>query len=57
MKTCTVCGERFLGETISEWRADHEEFSLNPFICPDCYDNMWHMNLEDLFDQLMEDKK
>lgn len=54
MKKCTVCGDRFLGEEISEWRAEHEEFSLHPFICPDCWDRLHHKDLEDQFEELME---
>lgn len=53
MKTCTVCGDRFLGEEISEWRTDNEDFSLRPFICPDCYDRLRRKELEDQFDELM----
>ena len=55
MKTCTVCGDRFLGEEVSEWRSDHEQFSLHPFICPDCYDRLQRKDLEDQFEQLMEE--
>lgn len=55
MKTCTVCGDSFLGEEISEWRADNEDFSLRPFICPDCYDRLRRKDLEDQFDELMRE--
>lgn len=53
MKRCTVCGDSFLGEEISEWRSDHEPYSLNPFICPDCYDRLQRKDLEDQFEDLM----
>ncbi len=56
MRRCTVCGDRFLGEEISEWRADHEPYSLTPFICPDCYERkLGHKDLEDQFAELMEE--
>lgn len=56
MKKCTVCGDTFLNEEVSEWRADHEPYSLNPFICPDCYDRkQGHKDLEDQMEELMED--
>ena len=55
MKTCTVCGDRFLGEEISEWRTDNEDFSLRPFICPDGYDRLRRKDLEDQFDELMRE--
>ena len=54
MKVCSVCGDKFLGEEISEWRSEHEPFSMNPFICPDCYDNLQSKDLEDQFTELME---
>ena len=55
MKTCTVCGGSFLGEKISEWRTDNEDFSLRPFICPDCYDRLRRKDLEDQFAELMRE--
>lgn len=54
MKTCTVCGDQFLGEEVSEWRAEQEPFSLHPFICPDCYDRLNRKDLEDQFEELMK---
>lgn len=55
MQKCTKCGDKFTGEEISELRADHEEFSLHPFICPDCYDRLSRMDLEDQFKEAMAD--
>ena len=49
MQKCTKCGDRFTGEEISELRAEHEEFSQHPFICPDCYDRLNRKDLEDQF--------
>ena len=54
MKKCTVCGDKFLWEEISEWRSEHEQFSMSPFICPDCYDKLQRKDLEDQFDELMD---
>lgn len=53
MKICTVCGDRFLGEEVSEWRAEREQFSLHPFICPDCWDNLQHKDPEDQVKELL----
>ena len=54
MMTCTVCNERFMGEEVSEWRTEKEQFSMHPFICPDCYDNLQRKDLEDQFSVLMK---
>ena len=54
MQKCTICGDRVLGEEISEWRSEHEAFSLHPLICPDCYDRLNRKDLEDQFDELMK---
>ena len=53
MHKCTYCGDKYSGEAISEMRTEHEEFSLHPFICPDCYDRLNRKDLEDQFDELM----
>lgn len=55
MYKCTKCGERYLGEEVSEWRSEKEQFSLRPFICPDCYDRIQRMDLEDQLKDLMEE--
>ena len=57
MQKCTMCGDKISGEEISEWRAEHEEFSMHPLICPDCWDNLQHKDLEDQFEELMEVKR
>ena len=54
MQECTICGDRVLGEEISEWRSEHEAFSLHPLICPDCYDRLNRKDLDDQFDELMK---
>jgi len=57
MKRCMVCGDKFTGEEISEWWADHEDFQAHPLICPDCYDRTRkHKDLEDLFNDLMKEE-
>ena len=54
MRTCQICGGRFTGEEVSEWRADHEAFQDHPLICPDCYDReINHKDLEAQFEVLM----
>lgn len=55
MYKCTKCGEKYIGEEVSEWRSEKEQFSLRPFICPDCYDRLRMMDLEDQFKDLMEE--
>ena len=50
---CTECGEKYIGEELSEWRSEHEQFSMHPFICPDCYDRRQRKDLEDQLDQLI----
>lgn len=56
MKTCTKCGDRFTGEEIAEWRADHEAFQESPLICPDCWDTLFaHKDLEDQFQEAMNE--
>lgn len=54
MYRCQQCGDRFTGEEISEMRAEHEQFSMHPFICPDCCDRLQRMDLEDQFKELMK---
>ena len=57
MRTCTICGDRFRGEEVSEWRSEREPFSDRPFICPDCYDRTFnHTDLEDQFKTLIGGK-
>lgn len=57
MKICVKCGGRFSGEEISEWRAEHEPFSKNPFMCPDCYDTFSRQDLEDQFLEIMQPRR
>ena len=56
MKRCMVCGDKFTGEEISEWWADHEDFQAHPLICPDCYDRRNRRDLEDRFEDLMKEE-
>ena len=53
MKICTECGEKFTGEELTELRHEGEQFSLHPFICPDCYDRINRMDLEDRLEHLL----
>ena len=54
MKKCTICGDKFLGEEISEWRSEREQFSTSPFICPDCYDRLQHKDPEDQIKEIID---
>lgn len=56
MKICTRCREKYTGEEISEWKTEHEAFSMNPFMCPDCYDTFSKQDLEEQFSELMDEK-
>lgn len=56
MKKCIKCGDKFTGEEISEWKTEHETFSMNPFMCPDCYDTFSRQDLEDQFEELIDEK-
>ncbi|MBQ9609360.1 MAG: hypothetical protein IJV15_07960 [Lachnospiraceae bacterium] len=55
MHICTKCGDKFSGEEIRELKSEHESFSMHPFICPDCYDRLQRVDLEDQFSILMND--
>ena len=54
MKRCTYCDDPFTGEEISEMRAEHEEFSMHPFICPDCWDRLQRKDAEEMFKSLLK---
>lgn len=54
-KKCTKCGDVFSADEIEEFKEEHEEFSKDPFICPDCYDRLVHKDLEDQFKELMQE--
>lgn len=53
MKKCVKCGWKITGEEISEWKAEHEEFSEHPLICPDCWADYQSKDLEDQLDEAM----
>lgn len=53
MQICTECGEKFTGEQISEMRAEHEDFWMHPFICPDCWDRIQHTDPEETVKRLV----
>lgn len=54
MKICTVCKGKYTSEEITELRSEGEEFSMHPFICPDCYDRFQRQDLENQFLQLVK---
>lgn len=53
--TCSRCGEVFDEEEVAEWKSSKESFSMNPFLCPDCFDQLQRMDLEDQLHYLMEE--
>lgn len=55
MRKCSRCGDKFTGEEIAELMAEREEFSLHPFICPDCFDRLQRLDLEDQLDELIRE--
>lgn len=55
MRECLRCGDKFTGEEIAELMAEREEFSLSPFICPDCFDWLQRLDLEDQLDELLKE--
>jgi DNA-directed RNA polymerase subunit RPC12/RpoP len=56
MYKCVKCGDRFSGEQLSELRHEGEQFSMHPFMCPDCYDRHQRQDLEDQFSDLIGDE-
>ena len=56
VRICTKCGDLFTDEDLAELRKEHESFSMDPFMCPDCYDRFSRMDLEDQFEDLMEEE-
>lgn len=46
MRECSMCGDKISGEEVAEWKAEHEEFSLHPLICPDCWDRFQQLDPE-----------
>lgn len=55
MNHCTKCGDKFTREEVRELKAEHEAFSIHPFICPDCYDRLQRLDLDYQFSILMDD--
>lgn len=57
IKMCTRCGELITKEDLEEWRESGDSYSTMPLICPDCYDRLQRMDLEDQFMDLMKEGK
>jgi len=55
MQICTECGDKFTGEQIREMLAEHEDFWVRPFICPDCWDRIQHAGPEETVKRLLQD--
>ena len=51
---CVICGDVFEPTDLEELKEMHEHFHINPFICPDCYDNVGRKDLEDQFNVIYE---
>lgn len=55
--TCSRCGEEFGSDEVEEWRKEKEKYSMTPFLCPDCFDALQRMDLEDQIHYLTEGRK
>lgn len=55
-RVCTLCGDEFDLQEIAEWILDHEPFHLRPFVCPDCFDNLTRLDLENQLDELLREE-
>lgn len=53
--TCLKCGETYTRDDRREMREMGEEFYHvgDRFICPDCWDSLRQMDLEDILDWLL----
>lgn len=55
-RICTKCGERYSEQEVSELKGWGERMWLDPFICPDCYDGLRRLDLEDQAAELLDEK-
>lgn len=54
MKKCVSCGQTYTNEELKELKEAGEPIGMNPFLCPDCFDDFQKMNLEDQLIFLMK---
>ncbi len=54
---CTRCGEVYTKEELKELREMGEAVNMNPFLCPDCFDDFSRLALENRFDELMKNER
>ena len=55
MKKCVFCGQIYTDEELKELKGAGEPTGMNPFLCPDCFDDFQKMNLEDQMIFLMSE--
>ena len=53
MYYCTRCDEAYSANDIKELIDMNEGFCMRPFICPDCWDDLQRLDLEDQLDLLL----
>ena len=52
---CACCLDHFELQDLAEWDASREVYSFSdPFLCPDCYDELMGGCLEDQLEELIE---
>ncbi len=56
MIKCRMCGEEYDADDIRDLKDMHENFYQlgDTFICPDCWDNLQHKELDDFLDIMMK---
>ena len=47
MKNVFFCGQIYTDEELKELKEASEPIGMNPFLCPDCFDDFQKMSLED----------
>ena len=52
---CTRCGDEFETQEVAEWILDREPFSMKPFVCPDCFDKLTRLDLENQLKELIRE--
>lgn len=53
---CKRCKDVFDSNDLKEFRQMKEQFSVEPFLCPDCYDEFLRLDTQDQLNALVEDK-
>lgn len=55
MMTCKICGDDFSIQEVAEFILSGEPFNLRPFICPDCFDDITRLDLEEQLAELLKE--